>query len=174
MLSKYTQARIRKIEITYALTHPEMMTDSIFTFVLFIYDPSPFISYKGHGMGDFFHHCCVSGIYIMMDCTVCCPDHKFRTEVLITQSAQSTGSQIRLSLGMAFNQGKCLFQGHTSFTSTTCRFGDTQAQPTCTNLEQLQRAIPILELPVELVESYNVTASWFTSLCPVLGPELPC
>lgn len=29
MLSKYTQARIRKIEITYALTHPEMMTDSI-------------------------------------------------------------------------------------------------------------------------------------------------
>lgn len=56
----------------------------------------------------------------------------------------------------------------------TYRFGGTKTQPTSsTNLEQLQKAIPILELSVELVESYNVTASRFTSLCPVLLPELP-
>ena len=62
-----------------------------------------------------FDHCCIPGIYVMGD-TVCCPDHKFRTKVLITQSAQNAGSQVSPSLGIAFSQGECLFQGYVSST----------------------------------------------------------
>ena len=54
-------------------------------------------------------HCYIPGIYAVND-MVCCPNHKFKAEILISQSAQSAGSQISPSAGITFNQGKCLFQ----------------------------------------------------------------
>lgn len=53
MLSKYTQARIRKIEITYALTHPEMMTTlGKFISLVFIFEVPVTILMRLPSAGD--------------------------------------------------------------------------------------------------------------------------
>lgn len=95
--------------------------------------------------------------------TVCCPDHKPRTKVLITQSAQSAGSQVSPSLGIAFSQGECLFQGYISSTEVA-HINDLwvwgyKGQAPWPQLGTTPKGHFIPELPAELAETYDVTAS---------------